>query len=691
MYSAKNSHPTLTNRAVPYLQAVADEAGLGEELWGHGYGLSQWGAGAAGQGGPDLSSSFWVHYYTDVTLQNARQPRQAIGGFTGAVSERLSAGRRSAVGRALCRRESLPGRVALDPGPDSLPLRGVWRGRSDLASGDTLTATLSLNDQLQESVSLKIDWEAPAAPTFDAPSVVEVQRAPLSFERPEPGACIGLSNGWIWQGENLHRTTGENIDDAAADGGRAKAARADEHEPGWWYGPYTTEDIPHGKTYRALFRLRMGEPVDDGGDNILPDRPIARLDVTDRAGTLYLGLRDIWPSDFSDAGHYVDVPVDFHLFKPAQGLEFRVKWHGEVDLVLDRVQLWQLLLDREERGRSDLTKCRSKGRIDWPLRHSGISTVSAIAFDAAGNASPVVTREIEFGSEQPPVFGELEGLQGWWTRLPVRISVSVQDYNSGLDGDSGLLLLDDQPQKAHFSRPNEPLAKQALAAELTDLADGAYSVRFQAKDRAGLEGKSELGLLRIDRTPPVVQAVAVQDAPETPTGSGTEGGNAGAPADEQSPAATATPDEQSPAATATPDEQSPAATATPDEQSPAATATPDEQSPAATATPDEQSPAATATPAGRGVFSGPVKIVIDAEDAISGVWGIAYVLNDGPVMLYSEPFHISEEGIHHIRYWAKDKAGNYTRSHRLRIWVRTGAATPSPSEEAFVPIVRGEG
>ena len=85
--------------------------------------------------------------------------------------------------------------------------------------------------------------------------MVEVQRATLTLAVPEQDASIFLSNNWIWQGENLHSTTGEVVDDAAADGNRAREARADDHEMGWWYGPYAT-DIPHGATYRVLFRLR---------------------------------------------------------------------------------------------------------------------------------------------------------------------------------------------------------------------------------------------------------------------------------------------------------------------------------------------------------------------------------------------------------------------------------------------------
>lgn len=599
MYSAKNSHPTLTNPAVSYLQAVPDETGLGEVRWGHGYGLSQWGAARRGKAGQTYRQILG-HYYTDVTLQNASQPAQAIGGLTGlSLTGYFPAG--GLRWGALVPAESLSGTVDLDPGPDSLPISGVWLRSSEITSGSTITASLTLSDQLQERKALEIDWDAPSAPTFEAPSVVEVQRATLTLATPERGARIGLSNNWVWQGENLYSTTGEAVDDAAADGNRAREARAADHELGWWYGPYAT-DIPHKATYRALFRLRRGEPDDDNNDNVLPDQPIAHLDVTDKGGTLRLGLRDIWPSDFTSAGEYVEIPVDFHLFNPVEGIEFRVKWFGEVDLALDRVQLWQL------------QNISSRTKIDWALPHSGISKVSAIAFDAAGNASPVITKQIEYGSEQPPVFGDLEHVEGWWTRLPVLISVPVQDFNSGLDANSGRLLLGGEEKTAVFSLPNAPLDAQKLSASLTGLADGTYTVRFRAKDRSGLQGESESGQLRVDRTPPGVEAQAVQVTSDSSNG--------------EDPTPT---------------------------------------------------PAATPAAVARGLFSGPVQVTIEAEDATSGVWGTAYVLNDGPVVLYGGPFTISEDGIHNVRYWAKDNAGNYSSSHRLRVWIRSGSSSDDDS------------
>jgi hypothetical protein len=98
----------------------------------------------------------------------------------------------------------------------------------------------------------------------------------------------------------------------------------------------------------------MGSHPSRGNDSMVPDRPIARLDVTDSAGSLRLGLRDLWASDFPLHGGYVEIPVDFHIFKPATSLEFRVHWHGEVELALDRVRIFAL-------------KNGGTHTLEWPL------------------------------------------------------------------------------------------------------------------------------------------------------------------------------------------------------------------------------------------------------------------------------------------------------------------------------------
>lgn len=629
MYSAMNSHPTLDNPARPYLEAVADETGLGEARWGHGFGLSQWGAARRAKAGQSYRQILG-HYYTDVTLQNAQQPDAPVGGFIGLpLSGYLPAG--GLRWRTLAPAQPLPGEVTLRSGQGltrtvavtrlvtvtstqtithetgitetivltettlltdtnfvveplgvSLPTRGVWQRVPGLADGVALTASLFLQGALQEQVPLSIDWTPPPPPLFEAPALVEVPTATLRLASRESGARIGLSSGWIWQGEELLRTAnaGEDAGDSYADGGLTREVRAGEHAPGWWYGPYAT-GIPHNATYRGIFRLRIGtHPAARSPESVLPDQPIARLDVTDRGGELLLGLRHIWPSDFAATGAYAEIPVDFHLFEPVEGLEFRVQWHGEVDLALDRVQLWQL-------------QEQTDGTVDWPLTRSGQSVLQAIAFDAAGNASQPVSRTVEFGKESPPQFGALGVPAGWQRRLPVTLTVPVQDFGSGLDVNSGRLLLGGVAQVARFSQAQDPLAPQQLSAVLADVADGTYSVQFRAADRSGLVQESDAGLLRVDQTPPLVTAVAVQAS-----GGEVEAG---------------------------------------------------------------------------GWASGPVQIIIRGEDATSGVDGLAYVLDDAPFELYDQPFFVSAEGAHRLRYWGQDSAGNYSWSQVLDVGIDSTA------------------
>ncbi|MCB0062850.1 MAG: hypothetical protein KDE19_12065, partial [Caldilineaceae bacterium] len=68
MYSAENGHPTLTNDSVSYLQSVPDRFALGQERWGHGYGLSQWGAYRRAKAGQTYRQILG-HYYSHIYLR----------------------------------------------------------------------------------------------------------------------------------------------------------------------------------------------------------------------------------------------------------------------------------------------------------------------------------------------------------------------------------------------------------------------------------------------------------------------------------------------------------------------------------------------------------------------------------------------------------------------------------------------
>jgi len=63
-----------------------------------------------------------------------------------------------------------------------------------------------------------------------------------------------------------------------------------------------------------------------------------------------------------------------------------------------------------------------------------------------------------------------------------------------------------------------------------------------------------------------------------------------------------------------------------------------------------------------GWFAGEVLVRIDATDAASGLSAAAYVLDNAPFVIYTEPFPLTSEGWHVVRYWAQDVAGNYRYS-----------------------------
>ncbi|MBX3050876.1 MAG: hypothetical protein KF753_05345 [Caldilineaceae bacterium] len=627
MYSAMNSHPTLDNLSVPYLRAVPDLTGLGEERWGHGYGLSQWGAARRAKAGQSYRQILG-HYFTSVHLQNALDPTQPIAGLLGPTqngylppgglrwgaltSFALPGGKvvlSSSGGltrtlhvtttqtisytSVITHSSGLTETVILTDtatvtqtsyatAPVTLPGSGVWQQPLDLADDTQVVASLYQNDILQESVRLWVDRTPPSTPGLTLPGSSDSQTITLHTITPS-GATLGLSNHWFWEGESLSASKDSSsvVADHTASAGMAREARPGIHRPGDWYGPYTAV-LPAGASYRAIFRMRIGEHPVQSANGVLPDDPIARLDVTDQMGDLRLGLRDIWASDFAAPGRYQDIAVDFHIFTPAQGIEFRVKWQGEVTLALDRVWVWQLQKGEGQQNRA------------WQLNGSGEPSVQAISFDGAGNASQPVSVTVKMVDDAPPIFGTVSGPVGWQTELPITMTTTVYDRVSGLDSNSGRLFLNDQSRPARLENPDNPWAEQRLTAVLDDaetpLADGIYQARFRVADRTGTSQDSPTFAVQVDRTPPEMRAGTIQASGE---------------------------------------------------------------------------PILSA----HGWFAGPVQVKIDASDATSGLAGVAYVLDDAPFALYSQPISLTSQGWHVVRYWAQDMAGNYRYSQYFEVGV----------------------
>ena len=643
MYSAMNSHPTLDNPAVPYLRAVPDPTGLGEERWGHGYGLSQWGAARRARAGQSYRQILG-YYFTAVNLQNALDPSQLIAGLLGPIqngylpvgglrwdtlssftaqsgqSGQLVVSSSSGLTRthAITSTQSISytdvithsggltetvtlthtttlTETVYETDPVTLPGNGVWQQPLEMTDGAQVIATLYLSDTVQESVSLWVDRTPPLTPTLILPASTDSLTITLAAAAPA-GAVLGLSNDWRWKGETLLRSidSGSVVSDGLASAGAALEARVGSHTPGQWYGPYTNA-LPPAATYRALFRLRAGDHPARSSQGVLPDRPIARLDVADQMGTVRLGLRDIWASDFAAPDQYQEIPVDFHIFEPAQGIEFRVEWYGDVTLALDRVWVFQL---QEGGGEGEQSRL-------WRLGGGNPSIVQAMSYDAAANASPVISRTVAFVDDGPPIFGGVNAPTGWQTELPITMTTTVQDRVSGLDGTSGVLLLGDESYPARLDTPGNPWAEQRLVAVLTDgespdgespVADGIHSARFRIADQAGTAQESPAFSLKIDRTQPEMAAGATLTSGEPIS-----------------------------------------------------------------------SP--------HGWYGGPVLVQIDASDATSGLSGVAFILDNAPFTLYAEPFLLAKEGWHIVRYWAQDMAGNYHYSEYFEAGIDTTPPT----------------
>ena len=624
MYSAINGHPTRTNPDVDYLQAVPDPYSLGETPWGHGYGLSQWGGQRRALDGHTYRQILG-HYFTGVHLQSAFTPTLPVAGLLGMVpsgfvprggfhwrtlapytamtstlvirsDQGLTRTERVTVTQTVTHttvvtdsngitdtvvvtETSLLTETQLVTGPLTLQGRGgVWQYPLNLAEGAQVVASLWLSDTLQEEITLTVDSTPPGPPSLTLPDTVEVHTATVTVASPA-STTLGLSNGWLWQGEALVHDPGSGaaVPDPAAEDGQSWEARAGVHSPGLWYGPYTTA-LPAEASYRAIFRLRAGvTPAQHPGD-LWPDAPIARLDVTDKAGTQLLGLRDIWPSDFVTSTEYATIPVDFHLFDPPEGVEFRVRWFGTMDLALDSVRVWQI----RDGGVSE--------SFAWPLATGEKQpSVQAVAFDAAGNASAVVSRTTTVVDDAPPTIHQIAVPTGWQTGEAITVSATVQDFGSGLDVTRGVVLVDGQEQAASFSHPEDPWQSQTLQAVLTGLADGEHTVAFRVADKAGYVQESSVYTVAVDVSPPSVTATTSLTAPN-------------------------------------------------------------------------------------GWFSRTVTVTLSGEDATSGIAGIAYVLDGAPFVMYSAPFSLTQEGLHTIRYWAQDQAGNYSFSQ----WATVGIDRSPP-------------
>lgn len=497
MYSAENGHPTLTNPNVTYLQAVPDLFALGRERWGHGYGLSQWGAYRRARAGQNYRQILG-HYYSAVYLQNgaaAAQPAAALLGLLPQGRLTTDALHLTTLGPAAWSPRLVITASAGLPAPFTfLEGEALWRSPQPLPEDSVVTAQLWQQDQLYDQVTLRVDHTAPAAPTLQ--TVAVVTQPLLTVTVPTVADVTPLLNtNWAWSGEALLHTanSGAVIADAQAPDGVAWGARAGVQQKGVWYGPRTTL-LPAGYNYRALFWLRAGA----GLNAAVAAQVVARLDVTDDEGREILGLRDLWTSDFTDDEQYWPLAVDFHLFQAPRGLEFRVAWPGLVDLALDRVEIWRL----------PNASTTTTQQVALPLYgQQGELVLAATQMDSAGNLSQAVTRTLTLVDSEAPQVGPWSLPTAWLNTNTITVAVPVTDSFSGL-------------AEGHFSVVGQryavtlpvtlPMGKlpwqgQMLTAWLDDVPDGEHTLTLQAVDQAGNQ-RQQSQVLRVDTLPPTVTA-----------------------------------------------------------------------------------------------------------------------------------------------------------------------------------------
>jgi hypothetical protein len=497
MYSAENGHPTLTNANVTYLQAVPDLLALGRERYGHGYGLSQWGAYRRAQAGQNYRQILG-HYYSAVSLQNGLDPTKPTAGLLGFLPpSTLSTNSLHLVTIGptdLAMRLVITASAGLAAPVNFLNLEAIWRAPQPLADQTNVTAEVWLQDQLHDQVTLLVDQTAPSAPTWQGADVITQPVATLLFPL-IPDATPLLKTPWRWQGEELLHTanSGALINDAQASDGVAWSAQRGVQQKGVWYGPRTTL-LPPGYPYRALFWLRAGAGVTD----TVAAQTVARLDVTDDEGKVSLGLRDLRTSDFATTDRYWPIAVDFYLFDPPRGLEFRVAWPGLVDLALDRVEIWRLP--------SSTTKTHREFRL--PLYgQMGDLTLEAAQMDSAGNLSQSTLRPVKLVDSEAPQLGPWPLPTTWLNRNAITISLPITDSFSGLASGRFLLTGSAYSVTLPAQLPVDQLSWQGqlMSTTITGIADGDYLLTAEAADHAS-NVRRQSNPLRIDTQPPTVTA-----------------------------------------------------------------------------------------------------------------------------------------------------------------------------------------
>ncbi|GEM_PF-856162 len=514
-YSARNGSPTRSAAGYPYIQAVDDPVSFGDERWGHGWGMSQWGAyrWAAWHGWG--YQQILAHYYTGVTVElPAGGALSPLGGVTRPWSDHFvtsdrvyivanaSAGDEEvrevgfyAVTDALTRT-----RIATD-GVASDGWSAVWdvSALSDTAftRGITLSVVVTTGvGSVQAStqpVQIGLDRRPPTITGANIgdghTNTLTVTISAITGTDPGPGSgvqAMAFSNeGWSWEGEDLSHQVGSGQVITAADAlnGQAWCGISGTHSAGVWYGPYT-KVLPPGYAYRAYFRLKVGEA----------DTPaeVALLDVVDDGGERLLGLRRLRGTDFRAADTYQEFAVDLNYAAAGSaGLEFRTAFRAAADLCLDRVLVVRYPVPF------------AKG-TEWRLTPGeGYKVVTIKLIDGAGNVSADLERPVILDVSPPAGWHGFAPAQ-WDGGEPPTCTVRVSDTGAGLDVESARYRVSTDGGAswggwltATCTGVGGSTEVQTVTARAVDFGlprTPSNQIQFQIADRVGYTGTATFGV-----------------------------------------------------------------------------------------------------------------------------------------------------------------------------------------------------
>ncbi|MCX6030011.1 MAG: hypothetical protein NT169_12040 [Chloroflexi bacterium] len=535
-YSAENGHPTLDG-GLPYLKPVLDPVSLGRTRYGHGHGLSQWGAQRwASQRGWN-ATQILTHYYTGVqvvdplggnpSLSLLTAPRGPSSWLTGSTAY-LTAHASFAPTATVTMTFAAPGFQSLG---DFGSLSGLWSAEWPLpatltrpvtitASAAILSPTGAPTQTITFTHALTLageDRSPPAIHRLTLPTSAPSLTITLHISATDAGASglAGVAAGGDWQAVAADfiflSGAGTLVADPDALGGHALALPADVASR--WEATLP-QSLATNQIYQAYVRVRTASNVP--GTSEVPGT-WGRVELYDPTSNELLGFADLRPGDFRQAGVYQEFPIDFWLSPQANGgVGIRLI---TADSLAQRIQSpisnlqSAIFFDRVQ-----ILHGPTSFGTDAPHRlehRAGPQPVVVKVLDAAGNPSAEVSGTTQLVDTAPPGAWQLLAPTGWvTTTLRPTIRAFIADDLTGIAPSSAVArFTTDAGVSWSAWLPVSATTKLDGSAELVwdwpgGEGSGANRVQFQASDNVGLIATGPAWPVRVDVTPPAVTLAA---------------------------------------------------------------------------------------------------------------------------------------------------------------------------------------